>query len=211
MLTDRPARWEIIQSETLATGRVSNFRQDTVLTPSGERMQRQYVTHPGAVAIICWNDRDEIATVRQYRHPVGMEMIEPPAGLLDVTNESALAAAERELAEEVQLGATDWRVLTDLYTTAGGNQEVLRVFLARGVYHVERPDGFIVEGEEVHMQFAWLPRTELMAAVRDGRCGNPSLVVGMWALDSTIANDALDELRPGDAPWPARERHLQLP
>lgn len=211
MLTDRPLRWEIVESQTLAAGRVSNFRQDTVLTPSGERMQRQYVTHPGAVAIICWNEFDEIATVRQYRHPVGMEMIEPPAGLLDVDNESALAAAKRELAEEVQLGAADWRVLTDLYTTAGGNQEVLRVFLARDVFAVERPADFVVEGEEVHMQFAWLPRTELMAAVRDGRCGNPSLVVGMWALDATIAAGALADLRAGEAPWPARERHLQLP
>lgn len=203
-------QWQTTKSETLAQGRVSNFVEDTVVTPSGEVMHRQYTTHPGAVAIVCWNDMDEIAVVRQYRHPVGMELVEVPAGLLDIAEESALHAAARELAEEVQLGARTWRVLTDLYTTPGGCQEELRIFLARDVYPVEPPEGFAPEGEEVHMQFAWVPRQELMASIREGRCGNPSLIAGLWALEATIATNSLDQLRPGDAPWPARERHVRL-
>ena len=66
-------------------------------------MQRQYLLHPGAVGVIAWDDADRIAVVRQYRHPVGFQLVEPPAGLLDADDESWLAAAQRELAEEAGL------------------------------------------------------------------------------------------------------------
>ena len=54
--------------------------RDWVPTPDGEQMHRQYLLHPGAVAVIALDENDRIVVVRQYRHPVGFQLIEPPAG-----------------------------------------------------------------------------------------------------------------------------------
>ena len=210
MTVDRPERWAVADSSDLGVGAISTFVDDEVVTPSGEHIRRQYLTHPGAVGILCWNDHDEIAVIRQYRHPVGMVLVEAPAGLLDGPDESALAAAQRELAEEVQLAASEWRVLVDFYSTPGACQEVLRVFLARDLTPVDLPSGFVREGEEAFLELEWVPRSALLREIRAGRCGSPSLVVGMYALEAAIATGTLDQLRPGDAPWPARDRHNEI-
>lgn len=127
MQGDRRTRWPITSREVLATGAVSSFVEDVVKTPSGTEMRRQFITHPGAVAIVPWDEEtDRIAVVRQYRHPIGMELVEIPAGLLDVENEAYRAAAERELAEEVELQAGRWDVLVDTVTTPGACEESLR-------------------------------------------------------------------------------------
>lgn len=204
MIRDEPEAWQITRHEVLATGRVSDFVQDHVATPSGEQIVRQYVTHPGAVGIIAWDDEDRIGVVRQYRHPVRMRLVEPPAGLLDVDNEDWLDAAQRELAEEAQLAAADWRVLIDFFTTPGGCQESLRLYLARDLSPAARPDGFVVEGEEAHMSFEWVGRADLVDAVLSGRVQNPSMVAGVMALEAARLGGRLDGLRTPDAPWLAR-------
>ena len=106
-------------TRVLAEGKIGTFVEDQVSTPDGETMKREYLQHPGAVGIIALDDADRVALVRQYRHAVRHRLIEPPAGLLDVTGEDPLLAAQRELAEEVGLAAGRWHVLVDLFTTPG--------------------------------------------------------------------------------------------
>lgn len=207
MIADKPTDWQVRDREVLGKGWVSNFVNETVVTPSGDAVQRQYLTHPGAVAVVAWDeDRDAVVVLRQYRHPVRMELVEIPAGLIDADDVHWLDAARRELAEEVELGAEDWRVLVDFCTTPGSSQESLRIYLARGVSAAARPDGFVLEGEEAHMTWDWVDRAELTTAVFEGRCQNPSLVVGVLALESAIRGGRLDSLRPADAPWPIRDQ-----
>lgn len=206
MIADQPMRWPVRNREVLASGRVSSFVNEVLLTPSGEEITRQFVTHPGAVAVVAWReDDDEIAVLRQYRHPVGMELLEVPAGLLDLGGEDYLAAAQRELAEEVELQAKRWEVLVDLCTTPGGCTESLRIYLARELSPTQRPAGFVLEGEEAHMSWQWIPRQDVVAAVLSGRCQSPTLVAGVLALETARLSDQLDTLRPGDAPWPIRQ------
>lgn len=203
---DNLAAWPVTSHEVLATGAVSSFVEDVVTTPSGESMRRQYLTHPGAVAIVAWDEEtDEVAVVRQYRHPVRIEMVEIPAGLLDVDGEDHVAAAARELAEEAELAADDWRVLVDICTSPGGLAENLRVYLARGLHPAARPDGFTLEGEEAHMRHSFVPRAELVDAILEGRCGSPSLAAGLLSLEAARLGGRLERLRPGDAPWAARQ------
>ena len=107
MQFDKPMAWPVRSREVLGTGFVSSFVDEEVETPSGETMRRQYVTHPGAVGVVAWReDTDDIAVVRQYRHPVRMELVEIPAGLLDLDGEEYVVAAQRELAEEAELAPT---------------------------------------------------------------------------------------------------------
>ncbi|MHA6509859.1 NUDIX domain-containing protein [Tessaracoccus sp. MC1627] len=206
MRTDEPMSWPVRSRTVLGEGRVSAFVDEQVTTPSGEVMDRQYLTHPGAVAVVAWRqDSDDIAVLRQYRHPVRMELVEIPAGLLDLDGEEWVVAAQRELAEEAELQASRWDVLVDMCTTPGACEESLRIFLARDLAPAERPVGFVLEGEEAHMTWEWVPRAELVAAVMGGRCQSPTLVAGVLALEVARLTGSVDRLRAPSAPWPIRE------
>lgn len=205
MRSDEPMSWPVRSRTVLGEGRVSAFVDEQVTTPSGEVIDRQYLTHPGAVAVVAWRqDSDDIAVLRQYRHPVRMELVEIPAGLLDLDGEEWVVAAQRELAEEAELQASRWDVLVDMCTTPGACEESLRIFLARDLAPAERPDGFVLEGEEAHMTWEWVPRAELVAAVMGGRCQSPTLVAGVLALEVARLTGAVDRLRAPSAPWPIR-------
>lgn len=207
---DVPAHWRIDAHRVLGEGAVSDYVDDVVRTPDGEQMHRQYLLHPGAVAVIALDENDRIVVVRQYRHPVGFQLIEPPAGLLDADGESWLAAAKRELAEEAMLAADDWRLLIDMFTSPGCNSESIRFFLARGLHAAPRPDGFVVEHEELHMEICWADRSALVDGIYAGRVQSPSLVAGVLALEAARLAGRLDDLRPADAPWPARRVRHEL-
>ena len=207
MRGDQPMNWSVRSREVLGEGHVSSFVNEEIETPSGEVIRRQFLTHPGAVAVVAWReDTDDIAVLRQYRHPVRSELVEIPAGLLDLDGEPYVVAAQRELAEEADLVADRWDVLVDICSTPGACEETLRIFLARDLSPTERPDGFVLEGEEAHMTWDWQPREELVAAVLSGAVESPSLVSGILALETARLRGTLDDLRPGDAPWPIRER-----
>ena len=204
-IADQPMQWPVVAHRVLGRGAVSDFVDDRVGTPSGETMARQYLLHPGAVGVIAWDDADRIAVVRQYRHPVGFRLTEPPAGLLDHPDENVVTAAARELAEEVGLRAARWQVLVDTFTSPGANQESLRIFLARDLAPAAAPDGFVADHEEADMEVCWADRADLVDAALAGRLQNPTMVAGVLALETARLSGRLDALRPADAPWPARE------
>ncbi len=206
MQGDSKAAWPVLKRQELGAGAVSTFVDEEVLTPSGSRMHRQFLTHPGAVAVVAWDeDADQIAVMRQYRHPARMKLVEIPAGLLDVEGEDYRQAAERELAEEVQLRARRWNVLVDVFTTPGACEESLRIFLARDLSPAARPAGFVAEDEEADMSVFFMPRTALVDLIFAGQLESPSLVSGVLALETAILSGRLDRLRPDNAPWLARD------
>ena len=205
-LVDVPLAWPVEGSTVLGHGHIADFRRDEVRTPDGSLIKREYLQHPGAVAVIALDDEERVALVRQYRHPVRHRLVEPPAGLLDVEGEDYLAAVQRELAEEVDLAAGQWHVLVDQFSTPGIVGESIRVYLARDLRGAPAPDGFVREGEEADMDVVWAPLSDLVDAVLGGRLHNPSLVAGVLAADAARAR-GWAPLRPADAPWPARE-HL---
>jgi ADP-ribose pyrophosphatase len=114
-----------------------------------------------------------------------------------------LAAAQRELYEEAHVKAEDWRVLTDVYTTPGGCDEAVRIFLARELSAADG-DRFEALEEEADMELARVPPADLVRGVLAGELHNNCLVVGALALAAALAGDGIEALRPADAPWPAR-------
>lgn len=185
-------------------GRIWSVRTDDVEWTPGQVIQRDYVVHTGAVGIIALDDRDRVLLIRQYRHPVGMYLFEPPAGLLDVDGEDALATAQRELVEEAGLVAADWHVLYDSFTTPGGSSEVFRCYLARAVSLAPGGRALTGEAEESELPWVWVPLDEAKDLVLAGELGNPTSVAGILAAWTARAG-GWQSLRPAGAPWPARE------
>ncbi|HEY6665993.1 MAG TPA: NUDIX hydrolase [Propionibacteriaceae bacterium] len=204
-LVDVPLAWPVESSTVRAQGKITSYVEDQVRTPDGQLITREYLKHPGAVGVIALDDRDRVALVRQYRHPVRHRLIEPPAGLLDVEGEGYLATVKRELAEEVGLAAGSWAVLVDLFTTPGILGESLRIYLARDLEVVDDPDGYVREGEEAHMDTVWASLDDLVEAVLDGRLHNPTVVSGVLAAWTARERDGFSSLRVADAAWPAFE------
>lgn len=201
-LVDRPVQWDVEETSTLCDGAVLSMVRETVRTPDGSTMIRDVVEHPGAVAILAIDDDDHAVVLRQYRHPVAHELIEIPAGLLDVAGEDPWAAAQRELAEEAELHADTWHVLADIATSPGGNRETVRIYAAQGLRVTALPDGFAREGEEAHMTIGRAPLTHLRDAIVAGHVTNPALTVAVltwFAVDGDV-----QRLRRPDAPWPMR-------
>ncbi|GAQ57333.1 NUDIX domain-containing protein [Streptomyces acidiscabies] len=202
-IKDTPQEWEVRATDTPFVGKKTSVRTDDVVMPDGSVVRRDYQVHPGSVAVLALDDEDRVLLIKQYRHPVREKLWEIPAGLLDVPGENPLHAAQRELYEEAHVKAESWHVLTDVYTTPGGCDEAVRVFLAQGL---SEADGqrFEVEDEEADMEHARVPVAELVRGILAGELHNNCLVVGVLSLVAARAGDGLSALRAAEAAWPAR-------
>ncbi|MFF8832719.1 NUDIX domain-containing protein [Streptomyces sp. NPDC015131] len=202
-IKDTPEEWRVTATTVPFRGNKTSVRTDDVVMPDGTVVRRDYQVHPGSVAVLALDDDDRVLVLRQYRHPVRHKLWEIPAGLLDVPGENPLSAAVRELYEEAHVKAETWHVLTDVYTTPGGCDEAVRVFLARGLSAADG-ERFEVAEEEADMELARVPLDELARGVLAGELHNTCLVVGVLSVLAARAGDGLDALRPAEAPWPAR-------
>ena len=133
------SNFERLDSETLFDGKFISVRRDTFRHEDGEIVKRELVTHPGAVGVVVLDD-DQLWFVRQPREAIGVpDLLEIPAGKLDVEGEDPLEAGRRELAEEIGKQAAHWEPLGAFYTSVGFADEIIHLFLATGISDVERP------------------------------------------------------------------------
>lgn len=197
MIADSRQEAPVISRREEWRGRIVGIVTETVAF-NGASMVREFVDHPGAVAIVALDDDGRLALINQYRHPVRARLWEIPAGLLDVDGENYLVAAERELAEETDLAASEWHVLADIFCTPGGSNESLRVYLARGLRTAD--SSYTRTEEEADMELRFVDLDEAADAVLDGRIHSPSATVGILAAARAKAR-GWKGLRPADAPW----------
>lgn len=205
VLQDHVNPRELVASETLVEGAIFDVVRDSIrLRPekSAEILNRDYLRHPGAVAVAALNDRNEILLINQYRQPVGMNLWEIPAGLLDIEGEEPLAAAQRELAEETDLTADTWHTLAEFNNSPGCSTEANRIFLARGIGAVAPEDRTEREGEEAEIVTRWVPLEEAVTAVLASRLHSPSANIAILAAYASLQRGHQD-LRAPNEPWPA--------
>ncbi|GAB77720.1 ADP-ribose pyrophosphatase [Austwickia chelonae] len=183
-LTDDFQSRPVLAQETAFRGMVWDVRADRIdLGPAGQ-VTRQYIEHPGAVSIVALRERPggpDILLIKQYRHPVRATEWELPAGLLDVPGERAQEAAARELAEEADLRAETWHLLTDLFPSPGGLGEAIRIFLAQDLSEVPATERHDRDAEELGMPTAWVPLDQAESAVLSGRLTNGVAQLGILA------------------------------
>jgi 8-oxo-dGTP pyrophosphatase MutT (NUDIX family) len=194
-----PHEFTVLSSDTVHVGRVLALRLDQVVMPDGHAVRREVVEHPGSVAVVPVHDDGSVVMIDQYRHPVGRRMRELPAGLLDVSGEEPVAAVQRELVEETGCTARSWAVLVDVAPSPGFTDEVVRVFLARGLTEVGRPTG---AEEEADLEVVRLPLAEAVCQVLAGEIISAPTVAGLLAAQAVLAGTV--QPRPVDAGWPDR-------
>ncbi len=198
-LRDDAATFPVSLSERTFEGRVWNIRREFFSLGDGAEIAREFVDHPGAVAVLAMDERERVLLIKQYRHPVGHRDWELPAGLLDVSGESPLAGAQRELAEEADLAAEKWDLLSEFMTSPGGSNEVVRVYLARGVR--DAPDVFARGDEEAGIELRWVPLDEAVDAVLARDLQNSILAIAVLSAAAGRAR-GWRNLAPADAAWP---------
>ena len=192
-LADRPMAWPVVSSQDLHRDDwVVALREDRITRPGHpEEFSRISLEHPGAVVVLAVDDDERVMCLRQYRHTSGHEFVELPAGLRDAGDEPAVETAKRELREEVELDAADWRLLLSTFSSAGITDEVHEIFLARGLTHAPRGD-FEMEHEEAEMERFWVPMADLLEAVLEGRVRQGPLAQAVLAYDVLKRRGALD-------------------
>jgi ADP-ribose pyrophosphatase len=182
-LHDEPVDPDVLESDLVYSGSVWDVRSDTVRYGDGQ-IVRQYVDHPGAAAIVALDDDGRVLLIQQYRHPIRHRDWEIPAGLLDIAGESPLQTARRELMEEADLRAASWTPLLSTFTTPGGNDEVVHIFLARGLSPVG--SAHAREAEEADITLEWVPLEDAVTGILEGRLRNGILAIGLLTAAETL-------------------------
>ena len=172
-----------IDGELVYDGHFLKVQRDTIELPDGKRTGREYILHPGAVAILPLFDDGRVLLERQYRYPLHDVFIEFPAGKID-PGEDPLASAKRELEEETGYTATDWQFVTKIHNAIAYSDEHLDLYLARGLTLGEQK---LDDGEFLELFTATID--ELLQWVREGKVTDVKTIIGAFWLDKLRVGD----------------------
>lgn len=174
---DTHLKEECIESRDLYSGIFLEMKRDTVRLPDGGEAVREYLTHPGAVAIVAILDDGRILLERQYRYPVARVCMEIPAGKLDL-GEDPLICAQRELQEETGYIASKWSYIRRIHPVISYSTEFIDIYLAEGLSKGQRQ----LDDEEFLDVFA-ASLDELLAWVEEGAITDVKTTISAYWLD----------------------------
>ena len=169
-MTERP---QTINRETVFSGRIIETRVDTLLMPDERQITREVVHHPGAVAIVPIDSSDNVLLVRQYRYPVGLDLLEIPAGVIE-EGESPDHTAQRELREETGYASRNLRALGGIYSSPGFCDEILYMYLARDLVESKLPAD---DDEDITVER--VPISDIGRLIRFGEIQDAKSVAGL--------------------------------
>lgn len=164
---------KMLSSQYLYRGRIVNLRLDEIELAQ-KPVLREVVEHPGAVAILAVDRKENVILIRQYRHPTGRELLEVPAGMLE-PGEEPLQCARRELAEETGLGGTSWRSLAVCYTSPGFCTEKLHYFAVTDL--VPAPG---VPDEDEELEVVRIPLREACRMALAGEIADAKTLIALF-------------------------------
>jgi ADP-ribose pyrophosphatase len=162
-----------LSSEQVYDGALLKVYRDRVRLPDGKVSAREYIRHPGAVAVVPLFDDDRVLLERQFRYPNRREFIEIPAGKLE-PGEPHLETAKRELLEETGYTAAEWTRLGAIHVSIAYSDESIELFVARRLTLSERK---LDDGE--FLEVFSLPFGEAIDMIRDGRITDAKTVAAL--------------------------------
>jgi ADP-ribose pyrophosphatase len=133
-MAERDLKWKVLESRYLSKRPWLTVRKDSVELPNGGRIPDYYVLeYPDWINVIAVTREGLIVLVRQYRHALGRTTFEIPAGVIEKSDASPMAAAKRELLEETGYGGGRWRESMTLSPNSSTCTNLVHSFVAVGV------------------------------------------------------------------------------
>jgi len=166
-----------ISGEGVYDGIFLKMKRDIVSLPDGQHAVREYLEHPGAVAILAVLDDGRVLLERQYRYPIAQAVIEIPAGKLN-TGEDPLLCAQRELQEETGYTAKHWSKIRRIHPVISYSTEFIDIYLAEGL----SPGPARLDEEEFLDVFA-SPLEELLNWVETGKITDVKTIISTYWLE----------------------------
>jgi ADP-ribose pyrophosphatase len=165
-----------LKREKIFSGNAVNFRADTVRLPDGGTATREFMDHPGAVAILPVMENGDIILVRQYRYPVGQATLEIPAGKLHFGKDPLIGRARAELREETGYTAASFKRIMSFWPTPAFSSELLHIFVAGGLKAGKpSPD------EDEFIRTERMPFARAYGLVRTGRIRDAKTILALQA------------------------------
>jgi len=165
-----------ISSEIIYKGKLLDVRRDEVRLPNGNTSTREWIKHPGAVCMIPILPDEKLALIRQYRYPVQKEMIELPAGKLDI-NENPQECAIRELEEEIGYRSEKITFLTYIHPAIGFADEVMWLYFAENLVKTN-----LNLDDDEFLELIPTPLDQALKMVWNGKITDVKTIIGiLWA------------------------------
>lgn len=164
---------KFIKTEHVFDGQLLKVRKDTVLLPNGKEATREWIEHPGAVAVIPILDDGRIAMVKQYRYPMRKVTLEVPAGKLD-QGEAPDTCVMRELKEETGYTANKISKIATIGTTMAFSNEVIHIYVAE-----ELVEGEACPDEDEFINVEKYTKEELHTMIKDGTIDDAKSLVAI--------------------------------
>lgn len=164
-----------IASKEIFKGKIINLRVDTVKLPNGKEATREVVEHPGAVAVVALNEKNELVMIHQFRAPINEVIIEIPAGKLE-KGEDPLVCAKRELEEETGYQAASWKQMFTFYTTPGFSDEKMYLYMAKDLKSLEQS-----LDEDEFVELVYIPVKDALDMARNGKIKDAKTILGIEA------------------------------
>jgi ADP-ribose pyrophosphatase len=174
---DKDLTEHFVSGSRVYDGVLLKVNRDVVRLPDGSQGTREYIRHPGAVAIVPLFDDGRVLLERQFRYPHRREFIEIPAGKLE-PGEPHLDTARRELAEETGYAAAEWTRLGIIHTSIAYTDEAIELFLAKQLTRTQR---MLDQGE--FLEPVVVSFEQALAMIRDGRITDSKSVSALLWVD----------------------------
>jgi ADP-ribose pyrophosphatase len=172
-----------VSGEEVYRGKLLQVHRDRVRLPDGTETQREYIRHPGAVAMVALTREGRVVLERQFRYPLRCDFIEIPAGKRE-PGEAPEQTARRELLEETGYAASEWRRLGVLHNAIGYSDESIEIYLARGL---QKNTARLEAGE--FLEVLEVPFAEALAMARDGRISDVKTLCGLFWVEGVLRPD----------------------
>jgi ADP-ribose pyrophosphatase len=176
---DKQKTAKVLSSKVIYTSPVFQLNSDEVIEPSGMKVKRDVIRHPGSVVVLALDEtkkKPSVLLIRQYRYAAGQDLWELPAGRID-EGEDTLTAAKRELAEETGYSASEWKPALFYYSSPGFLDEAMNIFAARDLHK-----GKASPEEDEFITCKLVPLSKAVQWVMSGKIKDGKAIAGvLWA------------------------------